>query len=308
MVDFLKKRLQVFVSSTFSDLKVERQAAVEAILSSGHIPAGMELFTAGDESQMEVIKQWIDESDVYLLILAGRYGSVEPKTSKSYTHLEYEYAVAQCKPLFACVITEQSLEQRVKSMGTLAIERDHPQHLKDFRSTVLTRMVRFWDDFKDIKIAIGDTLSQFARRQDLVGWVRPSATANMPALVDEITRLSKENAELRAEQIKQPANLSAGEISFQDMKRILKNKDLLEYFEAQSPVMSAGDFDNPLNQSERERVQDLSVLGLVRPFGAGFRLSERGRVFLNSLEVERLHEERSQTRKSTKRSSRQRKS
>jgi hypothetical protein len=72
MVDFAKKRLQVFVSSTFIDLRDERQAAVEAILSAGHIPAGMELFAAGDESQMEVIKGWIDQSDVYLLILGGR--------------------------------------------------------------------------------------------------------------------------------------------------------------------------------------------------------------------------------------------
>ena len=118
MVDFVKKRLQVFVSSTFNDLKNERQAAVEAILSAGHIPAGMELFTAGDESQMEVIKQWIDESDVYLLILGGRYGSVEPKTGKSYTQLEYEYALGLGKPLFACVVNEAALEESVKQYGT----------------------------------------------------------------------------------------------------------------------------------------------------------------------------------------------
>ena len=59
-----KRKLQVFISSTFADLREERQAAVEAILTAGHIPAGMELFTAGDESQMNVIKRWIDESDV----------------------------------------------------------------------------------------------------------------------------------------------------------------------------------------------------------------------------------------------------
>jgi len=57
MIHFVRKRLQVFVSSTFSDLRDERQAAVEAILVAGHIPAGMELFTSGDESQMEAIKQ-----------------------------------------------------------------------------------------------------------------------------------------------------------------------------------------------------------------------------------------------------------
>jgi hypothetical protein len=87
------KKFQIFVSSTYIDLKEERQAAVEAILSAGHIPAGMELFSAGDESQMTVIKRWIDESDIYLLILGGRYGSIEPKSGKSYTQLEFEYAV-----------------------------------------------------------------------------------------------------------------------------------------------------------------------------------------------------------------------
>ena len=65
---YLPKRLQVFVSSTYIDLIEERQAAVQAILEAKHIPAGMELFTAGDQSQWEVIKHWIDQSDVYLLI------------------------------------------------------------------------------------------------------------------------------------------------------------------------------------------------------------------------------------------------
>lgn len=111
MADFIRKKLQVFVSSTFSDLIKERQAAVEAILTAGHIPAGMELFTAGDESQMEVIKQWIDESDIYLLILGGRYGSIEPITGKSYTQLEYEYALSKGKPFFACVIRMRPLRR-----------------------------------------------------------------------------------------------------------------------------------------------------------------------------------------------------
>ena len=39
----VERKLQVFVSSTYSDLIEERQAAVQAILTAGHIPAGMEL-------------------------------------------------------------------------------------------------------------------------------------------------------------------------------------------------------------------------------------------------------------------------
>jgi len=44
----MKKKLQVFISSTYKDLVDERQSAVEAILNAGHIPAGMELFKASN--------------------------------------------------------------------------------------------------------------------------------------------------------------------------------------------------------------------------------------------------------------------
>jgi len=199
MVDFIRKRLQVFVSSTYSDLIDERQAAVEAILSHGHIPAGMELFTSGDESQMDVIKQWIDESDVYLLILGGRYGSIESKTGKSYTHLEYEHAIATGKPYFACVAKEQAQENRVKIHGTSVIEKDNPQKLKEFRQLVESKIRKEWEDTKDIKIIVGETLGTFSRKEDLVGWIRADQITANPAVAEEIARLSKENEQLRSQ-------------------------------------------------------------------------------------------------------------
>ncbi|MEJ0091377.1 MAG: DUF4062 domain-containing protein [Limisphaerales bacterium] len=230
MADFNRKKLQVFVSSTHSDLIHERQAAVEAILAAGHIPAGMELFTAGDESQMEVIKQWIDESDVYLLILGGRYGSIESKTGKSYTHLEYEYALAQGKPVFACVIKEEAIEPRVKKEGTSVIEMENPQKLKDFRAVVLSKMSEFWEDTKDIKITITGKLSQLMKRENLVGWVRPNTQSNLPALADEIARLSKENAQLRnqvASGLNQEEKING--LNFLELKVLLEKEELLDF-------------------------------------------------------------------------------
>ena len=229
MVNFLKKRLQVFVSSTFLDLKKERQAAVSAILSAGHIPAGMELFTAGDQSQMEVIKQWIDESDVYLLILGSRYGSIEPETGKSYTHLEYDYAVSKNKPLFACVIQNSAIEPRVKELGMDVLERKNPQKLEDFRTVVLSKMSSFWSDTRDIQLEIIKALQTFSRREDLTGWVKGNEAVDTVALTDELARLSKETADLRAEnnQLKSQStdnsDSNALGISYKEMKSILEN-------------------------------------------------------------------------------------
>ena len=101
----MKKKLQVFISSTYEDMKLERQKAVEAILAAGHIPAGMELFASENAEQWAVIQRWIRESDVFLILLGGRYGSIEPISQKSYTHREYEYAVEKNKPIVSVVIS-----------------------------------------------------------------------------------------------------------------------------------------------------------------------------------------------------------
>lgn len=197
-----KKKLQVFISSTYKDLKAERQAAVEAILKAGHIPAGMELFSAGSESQLETIRRWIDESDVYMLVLGGRYGSVDSKTSLSYTELEYDYAVSQNKPLFSVVINEAALDQKIKVEGKEAMETDNPKELRLFREKVLKRISSFFSDSKDIKLAVHETLSDLQTRLQFKGWISSNEVPDVTALLEEIARLRKE----RDDAIKQLAD------------------------------------------------------------------------------------------------------
>ena len=321
MPDFLKKRLQVFVSSTYTDLKLERQAAVEAILTAGHLPAGMELFAAGDESQMEVIRQWIDESDVYLLILGGRYGSIEPKTGKSYTHIEYEYALSQGKPLFACVIHESVLEERLKATGKSLLEvlkdpkeQEVFQKLQEFRELVCSRMIRFWSDMKDIKLTILETPPEFSRREDLMGWVKGDSQVNAPELAEEIARLSKENAELRGKLNQAPPTVIAedfGGLSFEEMRNLLEADDFI--------VTGTGSHTNLLEvflkaressrfycrEKELEALDKLRMRGLINDlsghdndrdecgdiYSVEVDLSQSGAKFLNKYDIWELSRE-----------------
>lgn len=193
----MKKKLQVFMSSTYTDMLAERQAAVEAILRAGHIPAGMELFAAGDDSQLEAIRRWIDDSDVFLLVLGGRYGSIEPKSGKSYIELEYAYASEKNKPLFAAVISERYLEAKVKAAGSSAIETDHGTLLRAFRETVTKKICRFFGDVNELKLIVFESLSNFERNEGLVGWVRGSDVLDPKAALEEMSRLQAENASLR---------------------------------------------------------------------------------------------------------------
>ena len=192
----MKKKLQIFISSTYTDLVEERQAAVSAILKAGHIPAGMELFTSGDESQMDTIKRWIDESDVFMLILGGRYGSIEPNSSLSYTELEYDYAVKSGKPFFAVVIEESALEQKVKEQGRGVIEIDNAEKLKAFRKKVLSKISAFFKNVQDIKLAVFETIPEFQGRYNFTGWISGSEIPDIQTFTDQINNLRAENKRL----------------------------------------------------------------------------------------------------------------
>lgn len=221
-----EKRLQVFVSSTFTDLQEERQAAVSAILKAGHIPAGMELFTAGDKSQWATIREWIDMSDVYMLILGGRYGSIDPLSGKSYTELEYDYAVEKSKPLFAVVIEDSALDAKVQSAGKSVLELDNPKQLAAFRTKVLSNISSFFSDERDVKLCVFETLPRFASNPDLVGWIPGNLASDPGPLLDQIKRLTTENDDLRAKLNAATAKEANGEQGMMDLVKILKNKKI----------------------------------------------------------------------------------
>lgn len=233
----MNKKLQVFVSSTYTDLIEERQAAVEAILDAGHIPAGMELFKAGNESQLKTIYKWIDESDVYMLILGGRYGSVESKSGKSYTQLEYEYALNRNIPVFTVVLSKDFLTSKINSLGLeKTMEQDYPDKHKSFKTTVMSKIIREVDDCKDIKITIHSTLNEFINEYNLTGWIRNSKENDTIQLLKDNTNLLKENNLLNKQIQKLQEQLNAkskeqfGNYTFDELVDILKNKTFCETF------------------------------------------------------------------------------
>ncbi|MEC0091795.1 DUF4062 domain-containing protein [Paenibacillus macquariensis] len=194
----MKKKLQVFISSTYTDMIEERQTAVSAVLNSGHIPAGMELFKSGDQSQKETIKRWIDESDVYMLILGGRYGSIDEATGKSYTHWEYDYAGEIGKRRFAVVIDEARLIEKAK-VNPDYMERENYQKYNDFKREVLGNIIRSYEDLKDIKIVVMESLKDFESDDKLVGWVKADQISNVEDTLKENAKLLKENAKFKTE-------------------------------------------------------------------------------------------------------------
>ena len=185
--------MQVFISSTYTDLIEERQKAVEAILNAGHIPAGMELFKAG-RSQMETIKKWIDESDVYCLLLGGRYGSIEEESGLSYTELEYKYAVSKEKPLFAIVLDDSMIYQKAANdpKGQYIEEGENKPKYEQFKKEVGRRIYKIAKNTAEVAGHIYSELYEILNTQsaELTGWVR--GTTKVVNAIKEVSSDSQE--------------------------------------------------------------------------------------------------------------------
>lgn len=227
----MRKKLQIFISSTYTDLLNERQAAVEAILRAGNIPAGMELFSAGNKSQLETIKRWIDESDIYVLILGGRYGSLEPESQISYTEIEYRYALELEKPFFALVLNEKMLDAKVKNEGKEILELNNPDKFKAFQKLVLSKVCRFCNDISDIKLGILESIIDIQNKHDLLGWIKGDEIPDNSILLNELDILRKEKEDLssKLEQIenvksKTNKNRTIGEYSYDEILKVLESE------------------------------------------------------------------------------------
>jgi hypothetical protein len=163
----LDKRYQVFVSSTFSDLEEERQEVMQALLELDCMPAGMELFPATSSDQWSLIKKVIDDSDYYIVILAGRYGSIGPD-GLSYTEMEYCYAIETGKPVIGFIHKDKT---KLPS-GRCESSQDGKDKLKNFEELVKTKLCRFWESPADLGSQVSRSLIRLIKEHPAVGWVK----------------------------------------------------------------------------------------------------------------------------------------
>lgn len=165
----MEKKYQIFVSSTYKDLVDERMAAVNCLLDMNFIPVGMEQFPSSPMKQWEYITKMIDMSDYYLLILAGKYGSIDEASGLGYTEKEYRYAKEKGIPTIAFLRKDLGKIPAEKSAANDA-ERDR---VKKFRELVESDgLIDYYEDEKELKFAIANSVSKLAQDCPRTGWIR----------------------------------------------------------------------------------------------------------------------------------------
>jgi hypothetical protein len=188
----MDRRYQVFISSTYRDLKDERRKVTLSVMELDCIPAGMELFPAADEEQFEFIKKVIDDCDYYLVIVGGRYGSVD-STGVSYTEKEYDYAVSRGIKVIALIHDDPDAIPFGKSESDPAVR----EKLDVFKKKLATgRLVKYWKHPNELSSAVLSSLSKTIKLYPAVGWIRGNRAASEP-LLNEINELRKLTADLQ---------------------------------------------------------------------------------------------------------------
>lgn len=163
-----RPKYQIFISSTYGDLREEREAVTWAVLSARHIPAGMENFTATDDRGWETITSVIDRSDYYVLIIAGRYGSVNTD-GVSWTEKEYDYAHDLGIPILAFVRAKRCI-----TADSMDDDAELRKNLENFKRKVTQRhLFREWQQQADLVAHVSNALHNQIQDDEDRGRGRP---------------------------------------------------------------------------------------------------------------------------------------
>lgn len=218
----MEKKYQIFISSTYNDLKEERRKVQDVILSMYHFPIGMEMFSAGDEEQWEIIQETIDSSDYYVLIVGNKYGSVIEKGKDkgiSYTQKEFRYALRKGIPILAFLIDEHA------RITTDMIEKDaiKEKKLEEFKKEITKgRMVQWWINGEDLANKVMISLNKQMDRIPRPGWIRSNSIINEK--FDKTEQIADIILDMNAQQLKK-------EEIYQNKKSSTKSDNEIDYFE-----------------------------------------------------------------------------
>ena len=136
---------RIYISSTFEDLKEQREAVYRVLRRQGHDVVAMEDYVARDERPLARCLADVRSSDLYVGIFAFRYGYIPPGQpddgQRSITELEYREASTALKERLCFLLDKKAPwppdlvdeDRRQIAAFRAELEREHSRGL--FRST-----------------------------------------------------------------------------------------------------------------------------------------------------------------------------
>jgi len=119
------KQLTVFLCSTQSDLRPEREAILDAVRRLQLHHDSMEFFGARERAPIETCLDEVRRSDILVMVVGHRYGTFVPGMEVSYTEAEYQEGYRLGKPCLVYIreddtpVLPRHVEQDPKSIQFL---------------------------------------------------------------------------------------------------------------------------------------------------------------------------------------------
>ncbi len=201
------KIYKVFISSTFEDLIEERKKIIEGLLLNKCMPVAMEYFESSDEKSTDLIERLMSDCDYYVLIIKGKYGSIDPVSGKSYTELEYEHALKINIPTLAFLYYD--LQQlKVKE---IELDNERMQKLISFQERVkAAHTIRKWSDESTLQSLISDSLNQKINLAPSGGFVKEVYDGNAKSMIIPFHKIAVQEKKTVYIQFLHLANLTCG--------------------------------------------------------------------------------------------------
>jgi tetratricopeptide (TPR) repeat protein len=152
--------MKIYISSTRADLKNYRDAVSSVIRGLGHQAIAMEDYHAEDQTPAEKVRNDVAECDVYLGMVAWRYGFMPESCDCSITELEYRTAVEHHIPTLIFLLDDEALwPPRFIDDG------EQKKRLLAFREELKhNRLVSFFESPDDLSAKAAQALAKLAAR------------------------------------------------------------------------------------------------------------------------------------------------
>ena len=246
------KKYQIFVSSTFEDLKEERNKVFEAIYSLHHIPSGMEYFNSADDSSWKLIQKLIAESDYYIIIIGHRYGTLDSK-GISFTEKEYKYAKSKKIPILSFI-----RDRNYPVPPPFIDSGENKEKLDKFIELVKRKQCAFWLDKSDLATKVLSSLNEAFKSHERPGWVRG---------IDSLVKLTDNIKEQISEDISN-VNIDK-QIAYELIKNnIINLKEILKSSVYDNKDISMDDIGNVImsvNDYTYEKINKDKLTALLKP-------------------------------------------
>ena len=157
----MAERIDVMISSTARDLPDYRRQAMDACVRQGMFPIMMEHLPAMGDDAISASMAMVDEAEIYLGIIARRYGYIPEGHEISITEMEYNRARERGIPCLIFIMDDDAAEKTASDDDAAKAAK-----LSAFKERLkVDQVVNFFETPIDLRAQIINSLSRFITRQ-----------------------------------------------------------------------------------------------------------------------------------------------